>query len=424
MKTWMAIGLGLLLVAGCPQAVQQASSTVTARIAVTSSQGAAPFTLVASGQDSTSRNEGELTYQWDFGDGTTGEGEMPQHTYSSPGRYLLKLTVIDAEGASDVEAVEIRVSGGDAVAVIAADKVTGPEPLTVQFDATQSVVSGDTILDYSWDFGDGQISLESKPRHTFSVPGEYTVTLRIVTAGGTAASTYTTITVGETNASLQFGSGSFALLTVNGGLSLSACTAETWFRADSQGGTLFSLGEGVVSVEVLPSSNLVRLRVQGRATTANAGDLSGSWQHLAVVVTTTTSQSGGSSGISAGGKWINRGQGTTDTGVCTVYLDGAPLTSDEVDLPLSVERVTLGNGFSGRMGEARLWSVARSSAELMSAASTRLTGAASGLLACWPLDEGTGQTLRNVAGGSSGTLGSSTSTESSDPAWSGDGPPL
>jgi PKD repeat protein len=38
-------------------------------------------------------------YQWDFGDGGTASGAVVQHTYSTPWRYTVKLTVTDSGGA-------------------------------------------------------------------------------------------------------------------------------------------------------------------------------------------------------------------------------------------------------------------------------------------------------------------------------------
>lgn len=39
-----------------------------------------------------------ITYQWNFGDNTTGEGPTPTHTYSTDGNYTVELTVVDSHG--------------------------------------------------------------------------------------------------------------------------------------------------------------------------------------------------------------------------------------------------------------------------------------------------------------------------------------
>ena len=41
-----------------------------------------------------------LTYLWDFGDGTTSNQPFPSHTYATPGRYAVCLTVSDGAGCS------------------------------------------------------------------------------------------------------------------------------------------------------------------------------------------------------------------------------------------------------------------------------------------------------------------------------------
>ncbi|MCP6725811.1 PKD domain-containing protein, partial [Klebsiella pneumoniae] len=45
--------------------------------------------------------DGRITrLQWDFGDGTQGEGTNPKHRYASPGTYSVKLTATDDTGSS------------------------------------------------------------------------------------------------------------------------------------------------------------------------------------------------------------------------------------------------------------------------------------------------------------------------------------
>ncbi len=46
-------------------------------------------------------DEDPLTYSWEFGDGETGTGANPEHTYSSPGSRTVTLTVDDGQGHTD-----------------------------------------------------------------------------------------------------------------------------------------------------------------------------------------------------------------------------------------------------------------------------------------------------------------------------------
>lgn len=53
-------------------------------------------------------------------------------------------------------------------------------PLVVQFDASASFDSDGSISSYKWTFGDGKSGSGVRPLHTYSDPGEYSVTLRVL----------------------------------------------------------------------------------------------------------------------------------------------------------------------------------------------------------------------------------------------------
>ncbi|HEY3260344.1 MAG TPA: PQQ-dependent sugar dehydrogenase [Pseudonocardiaceae bacterium] len=58
-------------------------------------------TVAFDGSGSTDPNGDALSYQWDFGDGTTGAGSAPAHTYrAGQERFTVRLTVTDPLGAS------------------------------------------------------------------------------------------------------------------------------------------------------------------------------------------------------------------------------------------------------------------------------------------------------------------------------------
>ncbi len=50
-----------------------------------------------------------VSYEWDFGDGTTGTGETTTHIYTDPGTYTVTLTVRDAAGNVDTDVLIVTV---------------------------------------------------------------------------------------------------------------------------------------------------------------------------------------------------------------------------------------------------------------------------------------------------------------------------
>ena len=400
MTSGLLCGLTTILIAGCPQT--GGDTGVNAVIGYATSSGDAPFNLIASGASSTSRNGAIVAYLWDFGDGRTATESDVVHTYANPGRYLVRLTVTDSAGREGVTALEVRVRGGAVVAVISADQDSGASPLRIQFDATNSVATDDVIRDYIWDFGDGETSNEATVAHTFVGSGEFTVTLRVISSGGVEATTSMTVTVGERRGSLLFDGSSFATLPLGAPQSLEEFTLEAWVRSEAEGGTLMSFGTGL-SVELVPATSTVRLRIQGTPTEFPSAGLTANWKHVAVTYGDT---SGGGSPL------------------CVVYVDGALLGSTATVGALSADRVTLGNGLRGKAGEVRCWSVVRTQDEISTWRSTRMSGGRTGLLGIWPLNDGSDQTLRNVGGVTDGTRGSSADVETSDPAWDSGQPPV
>jgi len=53
------------------------------------------------------------SFDWEFGDGTTGSGEVVNHAYDAPGTYTVNLTVTDDDGAEDTESQNVTVDSTD-----------------------------------------------------------------------------------------------------------------------------------------------------------------------------------------------------------------------------------------------------------------------------------------------------------------------
>jgi PKD repeat protein len=62
------------------------------------------------GSGSTDSDGSITSYAWDFGDGATGTGVTPQHTYAAAGTYTVKLTVTDDRGGTDTASQQVKVA--------------------------------------------------------------------------------------------------------------------------------------------------------------------------------------------------------------------------------------------------------------------------------------------------------------------------
>ena len=67
--------------------------------------GAAPLAVVLDGTKSNDVNGDTLTYSWDFGDGATGTGNKPSHTFAQVGSYNVVLTVSDGQLTSTAKTI-------------------------------------------------------------------------------------------------------------------------------------------------------------------------------------------------------------------------------------------------------------------------------------------------------------------------------
>ena len=134
----------------------------------------------------TSSSENDIiSYQWNFGDGSTGDGQNPSHTYDEPGTYVVCLIIHDSEGcASDMcHEVHVEAEANECHAAFTWEQLE--DSLAIHFH-NQSTSNHD-IITYSWNFGDGSLGDGPNPYHTYDEPGTYVVCLLIVDNAGCAS---------------------------------------------------------------------------------------------------------------------------------------------------------------------------------------------------------------------------------------------
>lgn len=120
-------------------------------------------------------------FHWDFGDGTVSQSTtnpIKTKNYSRPGTYLVKLVATDSV-TSDTVTQFIRVRQLiDMSFSLNESTSTGYYCLGSNLSISEwSTIQGfDSIF---WDVGDGYMSNELYPNHTYTTPGQYQLKLRL-----------------------------------------------------------------------------------------------------------------------------------------------------------------------------------------------------------------------------------------------------
>ena len=151
--------------------------------------------------------DGEIVgWQWDFGDGNTSVLQNPSHRYADDGTYIVKLTVTDDKGASAEKQMIIEVFNDPPTSAFTTD-IEKPK-INEEITFTSLAIDEDgTIVNYTWYFGDGNVSYEPNPKHAYEKEGNYTVKLIVTDDDGATDEKvdYITVVKEEVNIWLYIG---------------------------------------------------------------------------------------------------------------------------------------------------------------------------------------------------------------------------
>ena len=171
-----------------------------AAFTVSSQTGQAPFAVNFSAVLSEDEDGIIVTFEWDFGDGTSGSGENVTHTYTEAGTYTVVLRVTDDDDESATNTKTLYVSPAEPAgpsASFTASPTSGTSPLTVYVDAGASAYDAGIISQYEWDWGDGSKGYGKTASHSYFTTGSrsYTITLTVRGTDGKTGTNTKTINV-------------------------------------------------------------------------------------------------------------------------------------------------------------------------------------------------------------------------------------
>jgi len=159
----------------------------SAVFSVLPSAGSAPLIVQITNQSAGDN----VTYNWDFGDGTTAQTTDPvfSHEYATNGSFTIRLTVSGPGGPNSSTTANINVSD-TLTASFSVLPLSEPQGMSFQFTDESS----GQITAWAWTFGDGTSSTEQSPVKIYANPGTFEVILTVTDTFGGTASFNTTVT--------------------------------------------------------------------------------------------------------------------------------------------------------------------------------------------------------------------------------------
>ncbi len=136
--------------------------------------------------------DGELSYNWDYGNGEQSNETNPDYTYPNIGTYKVKLTTTSGYGCISTKEKMVEIYPVPQVNFAVEDVCNGD---SIQLLNYSTITGGN--MDYTWSFGDGNTTTETEPNHLYSQAGKYNIQLIAESNGNCADTLIKTVTVHE-----------------------------------------------------------------------------------------------------------------------------------------------------------------------------------------------------------------------------------
>lgn len=134
----------------------------------------------------TKTNVYNLSYSWDFGDGTTSNLAQPKHVYEQAGDYTVVLVVTDARTK---EVIKKKLDGIKVLAkpnkdIVYTEEAKEHDDNKFLYPATVLKVKDDNIKTYYWKTADGRESTSASPKFVFENKGIHQVKVMLTHQSG------------------------------------------------------------------------------------------------------------------------------------------------------------------------------------------------------------------------------------------------
>jgi PKD repeat protein len=161
----------------------------------TPEEGSSPLSVLFT--DQSSSHDGVSEWYWEFGDGENSTVVNPTHIYTQEGTYTVSLRTKEADGDQDIETKinYIIVTTNVPPVADAGGPYTGVEEVAIAFNGSGSYDPDGRITAWLWEFGDGEISTDESPTHSYASDGQYMLTLTVTDNRGANGTDTTEIVI-------------------------------------------------------------------------------------------------------------------------------------------------------------------------------------------------------------------------------------
>ena len=175
--------------------LQYVPDQLTVPFSASPTNGLVPLTVNFSSSNLDSGSGTITNWVWTFGDGATGTGQNPSHTYTNARTFPVTLVATNSAGAAAQGIGSSNITVALPTVQFTVMPTKGFEPLPVGFTCPQVDSGGNAIVSWLWSFGDGMTFAVRSPNQPATVTHYYRSAktfqpkLTVTNAFGTAIST-------------------------------------------------------------------------------------------------------------------------------------------------------------------------------------------------------------------------------------------
>ena len=175
--------------------LQYVPDQLTVPFTATPTNGLVPLTVDFASSNLDSGSGTITNWVWTFGDGATGTGRNPSHTYTNARAFSVTLVATNSTGTAVQGIGSSNISVALPTVQISVMPTNGFEPLPVGFTCPQVDSGGNAIVSWLWNFGDGTTFAVRSPNqpatvtHFYRSAKTFQAKLTVTNEFGTAIST-------------------------------------------------------------------------------------------------------------------------------------------------------------------------------------------------------------------------------------------